>query len=269
MSESVTLDPNYCAIAFLGDVSGSMASFDTNEFAQSVTSIIKENSKNAEVVFYGATFSDKFSIFADGVNGADVAITEEDLKPNGLTALIPAIGRMIKHVGSSLAAMTDRRPGKVIFIIFSDGEQTVNKLCNRVVEDEPYEGHSGKDKLKELIDEHQNIWKWSFMFMGTNFDSISTGEKFGLSAKQCINFASSDGGIKNVMRCVSSNINSVQVKAKKRLEKYATTGIDDGEDDLEGFTPAQRTESMAPNDLSTGRYQFGLNTFSSIAPQRT
>jgi hypothetical protein len=269
MVDNVQLDPNYCAIAFLGDVSGSMSSFDTKELAESVSTIIKENTEECEVVFYGATFSDKFSIFADGVDGTTVNITEEDLKPNGLTALIPAIGRMIKHVGSRLAAMTDRRPGKVIFIIMSDGEQTVNRLRNRIIEDEPYEGKTGKSKVKDLIDEHQNIWKWSFMFMGTNFDSISTGQQFGLSAKQCINFASSDGGIKNVMRCVSSNINSVQRKAKSRLAKFAATGIDDGEDDLEGFTTAQRTESMAPTDLSTGRYQFGVNTFSSIVPKRS
>jgi hypothetical protein len=269
MTNSVPLDSNYCAIAFLGDVSGSMSSFDTKELAESVSTIIKENTEECEVVFYGATFSDKFSIFADGVDGITVNITEEDLKPNGLTALIPSIGRMIKHVGSRLAAMTDRRPGKVIFIIMSDGEQTVNRLRNRIVEDEPYEGKTGKNKLKELIDEHQNIWKWSFMFMGTNFDSISTGQQFGLSAKQCINFASSDGGIKNVMRCVSSNINSVQRKAKSRLDKFAMTGIDDGEDDLEGFTPSQRTESMAPTNLAASGYHIGVNTVSGSIPQRT
>jgi hypothetical protein len=269
MTDSVPLDPNYCAIAFLGDVSGSMASFDTKELAESVSTIIKENTEECEVVFYGATFSDKFSIFADGVDGSTVNITEEDLKPNGLTALIPAIGRMIKHVGSRLAAMTDRRPGKVILIIMSDGEQTVNKLRNRIIEDEPYEGTTGKNKLKELIDEHQNIWKWSFMFMGTNFDSISTGQQFGLSDKQCINFASSDGGIRNVMRCVSSNINSVQQKAKKRLAKFAATGIDDGDDDLDGFTPAQRTQSMDPTDLSAGRYHNGVNTVARSLPKRT
>jgi hypothetical protein len=249
MTDNVPLDSDYCAIAFLGDVSGSMSSFNTKEFAQSVTGIIKENARDYDVVFYGATFSDKFSIFADGVNGSDIVITEKDLRPDGLTALVPAIGRMIKHVGSRLAEMTDRRPGKVIFIILSDGEQTVGKLRNRIPVDEPYEGLSGKVKLKELIDEHQHIWKWSFMFMGTNFDSISTGQKFGLSQKQCINFASSDTGIKSVMRCVSDNISKTQYKAKMRIARRNITGLDiDSEDDDDGFTPAQRVESMYPMD---------------------
>jgi hypothetical protein len=244
MTDSVPLDSDYCAIAFLGDVSGSMASFDTKEFAQSVTNVIRENAKQFEVVFYGATFSDKFSIFADGVNGADVTITEEDLTPNGLTALVPSVGRMIRHVGGRLSDMTDRRPGKVIFIILSDGEQTVGKLRNRINDDEPYEGNNGKVKLKELIDEHQNVWKWSFMFMGTNFDSISTGATFGLSQKHCINFSNNDGGINQVLRCVSQNVSKTQKKAKYRLETYMATGSMDDMDDDDGFNDIQRMESI-------------------------
>lgn len=252
MTDSVPLDSDYCAIAFLGDVSGSMASFDTKEFAQSVTNVIRENAEKFEVVFYGATFSDKFSIFADGVNGADVTITEEDLTPNGLTALVPAIGRMIRYVGSELAAMQVRRPGKVIFIILSDGEQTVDHLRNRNTGDAPYEGKDGKTKLKELIDEHQNVWKWSFMFMGTNFDSISTGASFGLSQKHCINFSNTDGGINQVLRCVSHNVSKTQKKAKFRIDTFMVNGTmdDDMEEDDDGFDDIQRMESINPSNGS-------------------
>ena len=153
---------------------------------------------------------------------------------------------MIRHVGSKLAAMQDRRPGKVIFIILSDGEQTVDHLRNRNTDDVPYEGQNGKDKLKDLIDEHQNVWKWSFMFMGTNFDSISTGATFGLAQKHCINFSPSDGGINQVMRCVSQNVSSIQKKAKSRIQTYNSTGVEEMEDDDDGFTDLQRDISINP-----------------------
>lgn len=243
-THEVPLDANYCAIAFLGDVSGSMASFNTKEFAQSVTEIIRENSEQFEVVFYGATFSDKFNIFADGVNGADVTITENDLTPHGLTAIVPSLGRMIKHVGTRLADMTERRPGKVIFITLTDGEQTVQQLRNRIPEDAPYEGFNAYSELRKLIDEHQNVWKWSFMFMGTNIDSISTGASLGFSRKQCINFATSDNGIKNVMRCASNNISKVQKKASSRINTLLETGEELEEDDDDGFDDSQRYTSM-------------------------
>lgn len=243
-THEVPLDANHCAIAFLGDVSGSMSSFNTKEFAQSVTTIVRENCDDGKVTFYGATFSDRFDIFADGVDGSTVEITAEQLKPCGLTALIPAIGRMIKHVGSSLADMTESRPGKVIFIILSDGEQTVSMLRNRIDADEPFEGHNGKIALKDLIDEHQNIWKWSFMFMGTNFDSISTGASFGLSAKQCINFANSDRGIQTVMECASKNLSKIKKKAAFRINTLQVNGCVVEEDDDDGFDDAQRHTTM-------------------------
>jgi len=243
-TNEVPLDANHCAIAFLGDVSGSMSSFDTKEFAQSVTNIVRENCNDGKVTFYGATFSDRFDIFADGVDGSTVEITAEQLKPSGLTALIPSIGRMIKHVGSRLADMTESRPGKVIFIILSDGEQTVSMLRNRIKADSPFEGQNGKKSLKELINEHQNVWKWSFMFMGTNFDSISTGASFGLSAKQCINFTTSDRGIQSVMRCASNNISKIKKKAANRIRTFQTTGVIEEEDDDDGFDDEQRHTTM-------------------------
>lgn len=236
---NVPLDPNYCAIAFLGDTSGSMASFNIKEFAQSVTDVIRENSEKFEVVFYGATFSDKFNIFADGVNGADVTITKEDLEPRGLTALVPALGRLIKHVGSRLNDMTERRPSKVIFITLTDGEQTVAKLTNSIPEDMPYEGRNGLKNLRNLVDEHKNTWKWSFMFMGTGIDSITTGSSLGFSKNQCINFGTHDNGIQNVMRCVSNNVYRTQTSSHKATD-----------DELEGFNDDERFASMVDHDAS-------------------
>lgn len=246
---NVPLDPNYCAIAFLGDTSGSMATFNIKEFAQSVTNVIRENSEKFEVIFYGATFSGKFNIFADGVNGADVTITEKDLEPNGLTALVPSLGRFIKHVGSRLNDMTERRPSKVIFITLTDGEQTLDKLINRIPNDKPYEGHDGLRNLRKLVDEHKNTWKWSFMFMGTGIDSITTGSSLGFSKNQCINFGTHDNGIQNVMRCVSKNVYRTQTSSHRATD-----------DELEGFNDNERIISMADDEPKPA------NSFGTLMP---
>ncbi len=119
---SVLLDDNFVCISALIDNSGSMANLDTNELAQSLTKMIREQcDMGKEVIFYGATFSDDFNIFADGVDGNTVNITKKDIMPDGMTALIPAFARMIKITGSRLSDMTERRPGNVIFILLSDG----------------------------------------------------------------------------------------------------------------------------------------------------
>lgn len=226
MPFNTPLDDNYTCIAFLGDNSGSMAALNTTELADSVNNIIIENRNKTDIVFYGATFSDDFNLFADGINGSDVSITTKDLEPDGMTALVPAFARMIRIVGDRLNKMTTRKPGKVIFILLSDGEQTVPCLLDHDNDDKPYEGAKGITNLRKLVCEHQNQWKWEFMFIGTNFDSMKVGESFGLAMNNCINYDYSTDGAKAVMRCVSQNVS-------RQLEG-----------DNSGFNDEERMESM-------------------------
>jgi hypothetical protein len=204
------LDDNFVCISALIDNSGSMATLDTTELAQSLTKMIKEQC-DKEVIFYGATFSDDFNIFADGVDGNTVNITKDDIMPNGMTALIPSFARMIKFTGMRLSDMT-RKPGSVIFILLSDGEQTCNQLSNksRSPDDKDYEGIDAKQNLKALIEEHTNIWKWNFLYLGTNYDSIKEGEKIGIAPTQCLNYAYTPKGSQNATRVCSQAMNRIQ-----------------------------------------------------------
>ena len=221
------VNPNKTAIVGLFDNSGSMSQFDMNEFAGSINNIIKEQCETSEVLFYGATFSDSFELFADGVNGREVNITKKDLQPSGLTVLIPAFARMIRFAGSRFSDMNEEdRPGKVIFILLSDGEQTFHFLRNRIAEDRPYEGSGGQNNLRELISEHEHIWKWEFMFLGTSFDSITVGASLGLNKSKCLNFATTDTGLRTAMNCVSKNMSKIRM------------------DDYSGFDEEDRTSSM-------------------------
>ena len=76
---------------------------------------------------------------------------------------------MIKHTGDNLSGMTVKRPGKVIFILLSDGQQTVDQLENSIFPDKEFEGSEGQKNLKECIEDQQNVYNWTFMFLGTNF----------------------------------------------------------------------------------------------------
>ena len=224
---NVPLDDDWTCVAFLGDTSGSMCHLDTKELAQGVTKMIREqNDDNRSVIFFGARFSNSYQLFSDGVDGKDITITKEDLHPDGMTALVPAFARHIRYVGAKLAAMTERRPGKVIFILVSDGEQTMDHLQNRDETDAPFEGSTGYEKLKELVTEHQDIWNWTFMFLGTNFDSIAVGTQMGINPTSCMNYHYSDVGARNVMRMCSQGMTRVYENA------------------YEGFTDLERNESQ-------------------------
>lgn len=209
----VKLDDNYVCISAIIDKSGSMASLNTTELAQGLTDMIKEQcDMGKEVIFYGGSFNDNFNIFADGVDGSTIKITKEHIMPDGMTALYPSFARMIKYTGNKLASMTDRRPGKVIFVLLSDGEQTISHLGNntRNATDEPFEGANAKDNLKKLIEEHTDVWKWTFLYLGTNYDSIKAGKDLGIAPTQCLNYAYTPAGSKQAMRACSQAMGRIR-----------------------------------------------------------
>ncbi len=225
----VKLDDNFVCIAALIDNSGSMGQLNTAELAKDLNNMIKDQC-DKEVIFYGGKFNDRFEIFADGINGNDVNITKNDILPDGMTALYPAFARMIKYTGKKLAEMTIRRPGKVIFILLSDGEQTVNSLKNRIDEDAPYENSDTKNNLKKLIDEHTYIWKWDFLYLGTNYDSLKAGADIGIDPSKCINYQYTPLGSKQVVKACSSAM--TRIKANN----------------FDGFSNKERTSAMTGLD---------------------
>lgn len=218
----IPLDDNFVCISALIDNSGSMANLDTTELAQGLSKMIREQCEaGKEVIFYGGTFCDNFNIFADGVNGNTVNITKQDIQPDGMTALIPAFARMINFTGKKLSNMKEKRPGNVIFILLSDGEQTVNKFSQstRIPEDEPFEGNNAKNNLKALIEEHINIYKWNFLYLGTNYDSIKAGEQFGLKSTQCLNYAYTPKGSQQATKVCSSAMSRIRNKKFSGFEE--------------------------------------------------
>lgn len=227
---NVTLDKNWTHFGILVDTSGSMANMDTNELAQSATDMVKDQCKDGnKITVTIASFSDTFKMIGENIDGSIFNLSKDDIIPRGSTALIPAFGRLIRIVGNSLSEMSETRPGNIVFILLSDGEQTVDYLRNRIEDDSPFEGERGVEKLKELITEHQDVWKWKFFFLGTNFDSISVGRSFGISADTCINYNYSTEGAQEVMRTCSSGIGRVI----------------DGR--FDGFTNEERVASQNPN----------------------
>lgn len=207
----VPLDNNYVCISALIDNSGSMASLDTASLAASLTKMIHDQCEK-EVIFYGGTFNDTFNIFADGVNGKDITITKEHIRPDRMTVLYPSFARMIKYTGKKLSDMTTRRPGKVIFILLSDGEQTQNTFSEqwRNIEDEPYEGNDAQDNLKKLIEEHTNVYSWEFLYLGTNYDSLKAGNTIGIAPSNCINYKSTPQGSRQVVNVCSAAISRIR-----------------------------------------------------------
>ena len=70
--------------------------------------------------------------------------------PRGSTALLDAVGRGIGELGSALDKQPeDERPGKVIVVIMTDGQENASQEWTR-------------EKLRKLIKEQREKYSWEF-----------------------------------------------------------------------------------------------------------
>lgn len=92
------------------------------------------------------------------------------LVPRGMTALLDAVGRAINETGERLAAMPEpERPGLVVFVILTDGQENSSSEFTR-------------EQIKAMIEHQQNVYGWQFTFLGANQDAFAAAGSIGIPA---------------------------------------------------------------------------------------
>jgi hypothetical protein len=104
-------------------------------------------------------------------------VRDYKLVPRGSTALLDAVGRAINETGDRLAKIPEQdRPGLVIFVIVTDGQENSSKEFT-------------KARIKEMIDEQQKKYNWQFTFLGANQDAFAEAGEIGIQLCGVANFA--------------------------------------------------------------------------------
>ncbi len=125
------------------------------------------------------------------------------LEPSGSTALLDAVGHAILNTGERLAAMPEAdRPGLVIFVIMTDGEENASRIFSR-------------EQIRQMVEHQQTVYNWQFTYLGANQDAFDEAGKLGIH---------NDGGTANftadkVDRAYDSTSSKV-----KRMRKQRRTG---------------------------------------------
>lgn len=189
----VEVDPNWTYVGVLIDTSGSMIALNPENTSKQLTSLIKEQS-DTKVTVTAARFSNNYKVFIENEKPEDIKITAEDIKPDGTTALYESFCRIIDDVTKTIQNFQVKRPGKVVIIVLTDGEENSS--------DGIYSGENGQKLLTSKINAKKEE-KWIFYFLGTNIDAIKMGNGFGISRDTCINYGSSQVGCTNVMKATS------------------------------------------------------------------
>ncbi len=166
-------DQNKTAILVVLDRSGSMANL-SNDVRGGFDTFVEEQRKHpGEATLSLVQFDTVYDIVY--LNRSLDKVPPLVHEPRGGTALLDAVGRGVTELGEALAALPEaERPGKVIVVIMTDGEENSSEEW-RV------------DTLKAKITELRETYSWEFVFTGAGIDAFAAAQ--GLGIKHAVNVA--------------------------------------------------------------------------------
>lgn len=220
-------NPDYRHYLLIIDRSGSMSGLK-DEATEGVRQFIKEQAGlpgKATLSLY--QFDQTFDQIHDFIP-LDQA-TSYELIPRGLTALLDAIGYAVTDVGRELADMPEyMRPGKVMVVIVTDGEE--NSSQNWTL-----------DRVRNLLTQQQDVYKWAITYLGANVDAFREAEKMGLSTNSAMGYRASSAGTQSAYGAASA----------------AATRFSTGKTDFMEYTDTERTaaadQDTADDDSEPGK----------------
>ena len=199
-------------LALLIDSSGSMMDMNPKETTQSLNkNVQKIEAENTKI--FAARFSDEYEMFIKNKTKSEVVIKEEDITPQGLTALYDSIYQICSDIRETINPDLENN---ITIIILTDGYENASQKYN-------------VNHIKKLISDKKEEG-WKFIFLGANQDAITTGQTLGLDHKTCCTYSPHAGGLDNVLRSTSQAINR-SAHLDEEIE----------------FTQEERNESMISN----------------------
>jgi Mg-chelatase subunit ChlD len=177
-------------LVFIVDRSGSMSGI-ASDMEEAIGSVLAEQKKNHEgeirvtFVRFDTEYEEVFGNRLIGEIDNDIKI-----EPRGGTALLDAMGQTI-NVFKERFLGTDEanRPGKVLFLIITDGCENASVEYTR-------------DKVFEVIEVVKKDYEWGFTFIGANQDAVAEAHSFGISAGDSLNYTTTQVG----MRAMSNDV---------------------------------------------------------------
>ena len=154
-------------IVLVVDRSGSMTACQ-KDAEGGVNTFIDEQKKVAgEANLTLVQFDTEYEFIHKGAPIKDVG--RYSLVPRGMTALLDAVGKAINETGERLAGMAeDERPGAVVFVIVTDGEENSSKEFKLA-------------QIKQMIEHQRSAYNWQFSFLGADENAFDDGASMGIA----------------------------------------------------------------------------------------
>lgn len=211
-------NPNKTDLNFVIDTSGSMQSI-AEAMGQGVNELIGKQRKvpgECNVTIYEFSDQPRTALVARPL----AEVPEYKLDPGGQTALYDAMAHAIDETGKRLAALPeDQRPGQVLFVIITDGQENHSKKYSLF--------ERGRERVFEKVTHQRERYNWEFVFMGANQDAYVTATGLGISAHNNVTYTATKGGTRAALDGLSRGV--------ERYRRTATGGRMDGVYDQQAY----------------------------------
>lgn len=214
-------DHNLTHITFLLDRSGSMEEIREDAIGGFNSLLADQQAGPGRCSFTLAQFDsqDPAEIVHDTLPIQEVPqLTRETFKPRGGTPLLDAMGHLITHTGERLADLPEHeRPGKVIFVVLTDGLENASHFHTR-------------KQIFEMITHQREVYGWQFMFLGADQDAIAEARSYGMSDELAMSIGKTPRGTRFALRSTSKAMATIRrAKNAAELETLAFTNEDRAE----------------------------------------
>lgn len=191
------MNNNLTDITVVLDRSGSMQKCRADAEGGVNAFIADQKNKPGECNFTMVEFDSKYNFVHKGV--PIQTVPKYTLIPGGWTALLDAVGRAIDETGERLAKLSeDQRPGLVVFVIVTDGEENASREYTR-------------QQIKEKIEHQQSAYNWQFTFLGANQDAFAAGRSMGVQGQAVAQYSVNNA--QSMFRSASSNVSRMRASA--------------------------------------------------------
>jgi hypothetical protein len=182
----LNMNSNMTEIIFLLDRSGSMGGLEEDTIGGFNAFIERQCKMKGETYLTTVLFDDQTEILWNGIDAHHGRLTDQEYYVRGCTALLDAVGKTISEAGRRLSKTTeDRKPGKVIFVITTDGMENASREYTY-------------DKVKQMINHQQSKYSWEFIFMGANIDAAGEADSIGIPKEQAFSFEATNKGVEKM-----------------------------------------------------------------------
>lgn len=200
-------DPNETLIVALVDRTGSMYSIrsDTegafNQFIDEQKNLQSDDRAFVSLYQFDTDFDSPKVVETVYERTAIDKVPKLSIEPRGGTPLNDAIGTTIVRVGEQLSALPEeQRPGKVIFVIMTDGLENASMEYSI-------------ERVKEMVTEQTEKYGWEFVFLGAGIDAIKVGGGYGFKSGQTFAVTATGAGVKEGYGMVTNSVTRMRKKA--------------------------------------------------------